>query len=262
MLQGRVFRRLMATSKSNPRRKGGALAENIKTIVYAGLIAVAVRTFLFEPFNIPSGSMLPTLDIGDYLFVAKYSYGYSRYSFPFGWPPFAGRVFFTRPRIGDVAVFRYTRDTSIDYIKRIVGLPGDTVQMRKGLLYINGKLCPRTPIGDYTADDGNGVPTVYREYTETLPNGRKHLELKLTDEGWPNNTQVYTVPKGDFFAMGDNRDDSADSRFLNDLGYVPMQNLVGRAEIIFFSFDSRYPWWQVWEWPFEVRWDRIGMLIH
>jgi signal peptidase I len=251
----------MATTKSKAKRKPSALVENIKTIVYAGLIALVVRTFLFEPFNIPSGSMLPTLQIGDYLFVSKYSYGYSRYSFPFGWPPFSGRIFKSMPHRGDVAVFKYPPDPSIDYIKRIVGLPGDTIQVRDGLLYINGTLCPRQPEGDYVTDE-DGIHMVLRRYTETLPNGVKHAILKATDQGEMNNTAVYQVPPNRLFAMGDNRDNSADSRFMNGVGFVPMDNLVGRAEIIFFSFDAEYPWWEVWEWPFEVRWSRILMSVH
>src|SRR5208282_4504226 len=147
---------MKALNSTPARRKAGSLTDNIKTFVYAGLIALAVRTVAFEPFNIPSGSMLPTLQIGDYLFVAKYSYGYSRYSLPFGWPPFSGRIFGRLPHRGDVAVFKYPRDTSVDYIKRIVGLPGDTIQVREGLLYINGELCPREPEGTYTADE-NGI---------------------------------------------------------------------------------------------------------
>jgi signal peptidase I len=251
----------MATTKSKAKRKPSALAENVKTIVYAGLIALVVRTFAFEPFNIPSGSMLPTLQIGDYLFVSKYSYGYSRYSFPFGWPPFAGRIFESLPHRGDVAVFKYPPDPSVDYIKRIVGLPGDTIQVRDGLLYINGQLCPRQPEGDYV-DDEEGIHMVLRLYQETLPNGVKHAILKATDDGPMNNTQIYKVPPDHLFAMGDNRDNSADSRFMNGVGFVPMDNLVGRAEVIFFSFDAEYPWWEVWEWPVEVRWGRIFMGVH
>ena len=162
----------MAT-KAKTKRKPSAWVENVKTIVYAGLIAVVVRTVAFEPFNIPSGSMIPTLLVGDYLFVAKYSYGYSRYSMPFGWPPFSGRIFGSLPKRGDVAVFKYPRDTSVDYIKRIVGLPGDRIQVREGQLYINGQLCPRQPEGDFVADD-NGIHMVLRQYQETLPNGVKH----------------------------------------------------------------------------------------
>jgi signal peptidase I len=251
----------MATTKSKAKRKPSAWVENIKTIVYAGLIALVVRTFLFEPFNIPSGSMLPTLQIGDYLFVAKYSYGYSRYSFPFGWPPFSGRIFSSLPHRGDVAVFKYPPDPSIDYIKRIVGLPGDTVQVRDGLLYINGKLCPREPEGDYVTDE-DGIHMVQRRYDETLPNSVRHDILKATDQGEMNNTPVYQVPPDHLFAMGDNRDNSADSRFMNGVGFVPMDNLVGRAEIIFFSIDAEHPWWEVWEWPLEVRWNRILMWVH
>jgi signal peptidase I len=251
----------MATTKSKAKRKPSALVENIKTIVYAGLIALVVRTFLFEPFNIPSGSMLPTLQIGDYLFVSKYSYGFSRYSFPFGWPPFSGRIFESMPHRGDVAVFKYPPDPSVDYIKRIVGLPGDTVQVRDGLLYINGKLCPREPEGDYVTDE-DGIHMVQRRYDETLLNGVQHDILKATDQGEMNNTPVYQVPPNHLFAMGDNRDNSADSRFMNGVGFVPMDNLVGRAEIIFFSIDAEYPWWEVWEWPLEVRWNRILMRVH
>ncbi len=158
-------------------------------------------------------------------------------------------------------MFKYPPDPSIDYIKRIIGLPGDTIQMSEGLLYINGQVCPRQPVGDYSVND-EGIRTIYREYIETLPDGVKHLELKSTDEGWVNNTQVYTVPPDHVFAMGDNRDNSADSRFLNGVGYVPMENLVGRAELIFFSVDGEYPWWEFWEWPFEIRWDRLMTLIH
>jgi signal peptidase I len=251
----------MATTKAKPRRHSNAWVENIKTIIYAGLIAVAVRTVAFEPFNIPSGSMIPTLLVGDYLFVSKYSYGYSSYSLPFAPLLFSGRIFGSLPKRGDVVVFKYPRDTSVDYIKRIVGLPGDTIQVRDGLLYINGELCPRQPEGDYQVND-DGIRTVYRLYIETLPSGLKHQELKATDQGEVNNTPVYTVPPGHVFAMGDNRDNSADSRFMNGVGYVPVENLVGRAEVIFFSIDAEYPWWEFWEWPFEIRWDRLLSWVH
>jgi signal peptidase I len=251
----------VALTKVKTKRRSGGLADNVKTIVWAGLIAVVIRTFLFEPFNIPSGSMIPTLLVGDYLFVEKYSYGYSHYSFPFAPDFFSGRIFGSVPHRGDVMVFRYPRDTSVDYIKRVIGLPGDTVQVTDGQLYINGKEVPRTPEGDYTVDDG-GVPTEARLYQEDLPTPSGHVVhhqiLKFTDQGFANNTPVYHVPPGELFVMGDNRDDSADSRFW---GYVPMENLVGKAELIFFSFDGRYPWWEFWMWPVEVRWDRIGHII-
>jgi len=223
----------MAT-RVKAKRKSSAWVENIKTIVYAGLIAVAVRTVAFEPFNIPSGSMIPTLLVGDYLFVSKYSYGYSRYSLPFGWPPFAGRIFERLPKRGDVAVFKYPRDNSTDYIKRIIGLPGDRIQMRQGQLYINGQLCPRQAEGDFP-DDSSGITMVRRMYRETLPNGVKHDILKERDDDAANNTPEYLVPPDHVFAMGDNRDNSQDSRYMNAVGFVPVENLVGRAEILFFS---------------------------
>ena len=245
----------MARATTAKRRTGGLL-ENIKTIVYAGLIAVGIRTIAFEPFNIPSGSMIPTLLVGDYLFVSKYSYGYSRFSMPFSPPLFDGRIFGRLPNRGDVAVFKYPRDTSVDYIKRIIGLPGDRIQVTAGQLYINKVLVPRTLIGDYVADD-NGMRMLAKEYQETLPNGVKHDILKATDDGEANNTPEYVVPPDHVFAMGDNRDNSQDSRFMNAVGFVPVENLVGRAEFIFLSIDGTAPFWQVWEWPFEIRWSRL-----
>ena len=242
------------------KQKSSALLENVKTIIYAALIAVGIRTVAFEPFNIPSGSMIPTLLVGDYLFVSKYSYGYSRYSLPFSPNLFSGRIFGSLPERGDVAVFKFPRDTSIDYIKRIVGLPGDKVQVRGGQLFINGELQPRQPAGEFMADD-EGRRMLGRRYVESLVNGRQHELLKLTDEGEANNTPEFAVPPGHVFAMGDNRDNSLDSRFMNGVGFVPVENLVGRAEFIFFSIDARAPWWQVWEWPFEIRWSRLLMGI-
>ncbi len=252
----------MAAAKAH--RTQNVWVENIKTIVYAGLIAVVVRTVAFEPFNIPSGSMIPTLLVGDYLFVSKYSYGYSRFSMPFAPNLFSGRIFESPPKRGDVAVFKYPRDNSTDYIKRIVGLPGDRVQVRQGQLYINGQVAPRQSQGNYETNDG-GIRKVVRRYTESLPNGSKHDILKETDglEGGrrldvdPNNTPEYTVPAGHVFAMGDNRDNSADSRYMNGVGFVPIENLVGRAEFLFFSVGDKYPWWQFWQWPFEIRWSRL-----
>ena len=249
----------MAISKA--KAKSGGWAENIKTIVYAGLIAIGIRTILYEPFNIPSGSMIPTLLVGDYLFVSKYSYGYSHFSLPFAPDLFSGRIFGGLPKRGDVAVFKYPRDTSVDYIKRIVGLPGDRIQVTHGQLYINGTEVPRQAAGDFVTDD-SGIHMVLRRYLETLPGGVEHYILKATDEGEMNNTPEYVVPPDHVFAMGDNRDNSADSRFMNGVGFVPVENLVGRAEILFFSVDAEYPWWEVWEWPFEIRWNRLFRPIH
>ncbi len=243
------------------------VGETIRTVVYALLIAVAVRAFAIEPFNIPSGSMIPTLLVGDYLFVAKPAYGYSHFSFPYSPPLFSGRIPDILPHRGDVAVFRNTQDTSIDYIKRIVGLPGDRIQERQGQLYVNGALVPRTDQGDYVAIDEQGRQLAGRLYEESLPGSGghgpvRHQILSMTTEGFANNTPEYVVPAGYFFAMGDNRDDSADSRFADDLGYVPLENLVGKAEFIFFSIDATHPAWQFWQWPAEIRWGRLGHWVH
>ncbi len=237
-------------------RSTGTLLENVKTIVYAGLIAIGIRTVAFEPFNIPSGSMIPTLLVGDYLFVSKYSYGYSKYSLPLSPPLFSGRIFGKVPVRGDVAVFKLPKDNATDYIKRIVGLPGDTIQMRGGQLYINGTMVNRVADGDAIAD-GDGPRMLLKRYIETLPNGRKHPILKASDNEQLDNTPLYAIPQGYVFAMGDNRDNSSDSRVMNSVGFIPLENLVGRAEFIFFSIDATSPWWAVWDWPFEIRWSRI-----
>ena len=246
--------------------------ETVKTLVYAGLIALGIRTIAFEPFNIPSGSMIPTLLVGDFVFVSKYSYGYSRFSMPFSPPLFSGRIFGSVPHRGDVVVFRYTRDTSIDYIKRVIGLPGDRVQMKGGQLFLNGTEVPRQPLGDYEAVDEHGTRELDQEYRESLPpDGPKHLILKRSDaeeynvgsEIDANNTPEYVVPQGDLFMMGDNRDNSSDSRFQNDLGFVPLENVVGKAQFIFFSFDTPdASWFKPWMWPFDIRWGRLLQPVH
>lgn len=259
---------------SRPQARSSALdslIENGKTLIYAGLIALGVRTVAFEPFNIPSGSMLPTLQIGDYVFVSKYAYGYSRFSMPFSPPLFSGRIFGAVPHRGDVAVFRQTHDTSVDYVKRVIGLPGDRVQMKGGKLFLNGQEVPRDPLGDAESEDESGSKILARDYIERLPQGPAHHVLKYTDEEHydalnqvdPNNTPEYLVPEGYLFMMGDNRDNSLDSRFMaSGLGFVPMENLVGRAEFIFFSIDSRNPWWEFWMWPLEIRWGRLLHGVH
>jgi signal peptidase I len=237
-----------------------SLLENIRTFVYAGLIAIGLRTLAFEPFNIPSGSMIPTLQVGDFLFITKFTYGYSKYSIPFSPPIFPDRLLGRIPNRGDVVVFKYPRDNTTDYIKRVIGLPGDRIQMRDGQLLINGQVVPRQSMGNYVADDdGNQVEGT--EYHEFLPDGPNHLLLKLTDEGWANNTQEYVVPPGRLFCMGDNRDNSQDSRFMNAVGFVPMENLLGKAQIIFFSVDMTQPVWEFWYWPSEIRWNRILKVI-
>ncbi|WBV41872.1 signal peptidase I [Pseudoroseomonas cervicalis] len=242
-------------------KKSGGWAESIKTILYAGLIAIGVRTVAFEPFNIPSGSMIPTLLVGDYLFVSKYAYGYSRHSMPFSPNLFDGRIFGSLPARGDVAVFKYPRDNSTDYIKRIIGLPGDRVQMRAGRLFLNGQEVQRESLGLYTVE-GDGPRMTVRRYRETLPASTgnqvvRHEILEASDDGPYDNTQEFVVPQGHVFAMGDNRDNSLDSREMNAVGFVPVENLVGRAEFLFFSKDDSSPWWAVWDWPFSIRWSRL-----
>lgn len=234
------------------------LAENIKTIVYALLIALVIRAFLFQPFNIPSGSMIPTLLVGDYLFVSKYAYGYSRHSFPFSPPLFSGRIWETAPQRGDIAVFKLPNDGHTDYIKRVIGLPGDRIQMREGVLYINDIAVPQTQIGDFIDRDGNGSAVQSRQYRETLPGGVSHNVLDMLVDGPLDNTGQFTVPQGHVFMVGDNRDNSSDSRVPNGgVGFVPMENLVGRAEFLFFSTDGSAKWWQFWRWFQAARYERM-----
>jgi signal peptidase I len=237
--------------------KSGGFWDTLKTIIYAVLIALIVRTVAFEPFNIPSGSMIPTLLVGDYLFVSKYSYGYSRYSLPLSLPIIPGRLFASGPERGDVAVFKLPSDNSTDYIKRIIGLPGDRIQMRQGRLWINGELVKRKRIEDFVFTDDYGRINRVAQFMETLPNGRDHRIIELTDQGQLDNTGVYTVPKGFYFAMGDNRDNSLDSRVMSGVGFIPFENLVGRAEILFFSTNGSASWWEFWRWPGSMRFQRF-----
>lgn len=225
--------------------------DTIKTLVYAVLIAMVFRTVLIEPFSIPSGSMKPTLLEGDYLFVTKYSYGYSRFSMPFSPSLWHGRIFYSPPQRGDVVVFRQPTNDKTDFIKRIVGLPGDRIQVINGVLNINGEALKRVQ-GPARID---GMVR-HDEYVETLLGGKRHLIWERSDNEPSDNTRVYIVPPDHFFAMGDNRDNSQDSRF-PDVGPVPAENLIGRAEFVFFSHDSSASWWQVWKWPGAIRWGRI-----
>lgn len=244
-------------------KKSGGLWDTLKTLIYAVIIALFVRTFAFEPFNIPSGSMIPTLLVGDYLFVSKYSYGYSRHSLPLSLPLIPGRILSSGPDRGDVAVFKLPTDNKTDYIKRIVGLPGDKMQVQRGRLFINGKLVPRVKIEPYKVSGPFGSVGSVAQYRETLPEGREHLIIEKSDnQPRADNTGVYTVPPGHVFAMGDNRDDSQDSRWLNDVGYIPVENLVGRAEFIFFSHNSSASIWEIWNWPGAIRWSRLFQSIN
>jgi signal peptidase I len=240
------------------QKAGGGLLETLRTIIYAVLIALVVRTVAYEPFNIPSGSMIPTLLVGDYLFVSKFSYGYSRYSLPFGLPLFKGRAMETPPTRGDVAVFKLPTDNSTDYIKRVIGLPGDRLQVTKGHLHINGKPVQKQRIEDFSLRSSLGGIRKVAQYLETLPNGASYRVIEAdTDFGSMDNTREYTVPKGHYFVMGDNRDNSLDSRALNHVGFVPIANFVGRAQFLFFSTDGSARIWEVWKWPFSVRYGRL-----
>lgn len=234
----------------------GGFWETTKTVVYAVLIALFIRTVFAEPFSIPSGSMVPTLLVGDYLFVSKMSYGYSRHSLPLSMPLIKDRIFYTQPERGDVIVFKMPSDNKTDYIKRLIGLPGDKIQMKDGRLYINGTIVDRKSEGEYVLRDAAGKALRFEKYTETLPNGKQHPILEASDEGTYDNTEEFTVPEDHFFMMGDNRDNSLDSRSLK-VGFVPKNNLVGRAKFLFFSHDDSAAWWQVWKWPMAVRWSRL-----
>ena len=232
------------------RKEQGGFGETVKVIVQALLLALVIRTFLFQPFSIPSGSMMPTLLVGDYLFVTKWSYGFSKYSFPLSPDLFEGRVIASDPELGDVVVFRKPNEPEVDYIKRLVGLPGDRVQMRDGTLFLNGEAVAKEPVDDFLGTDGNAIP----QFRETLPNGVSYMTLDITPASAGDNTREFVVPDGHYFMMGDNRDNSADSRF--DVGYVPFENFVGKAQVIFFSIDDASPL-EVWQWPSSLRPGRL-----
>ncbi len=239
-------------------------------LLEAVAIAIVIRIFLFQPFNIPSGSMIPTLLVGDYLFVSKYSYGYSKYSFPYGMAPISGRILQSNAHRGDVIVFKTPTDNSTDFIKRLVGLPGDRIQMIGGVLNVNGAPVKRERVEDKVEETKCGVQPVH-VYRETLTDGRSYLTQKLSETckryalGAKDDTDVFVVPPRHYFMMGDNRDNSADSRFPvgEGVGYVPEANLVGRARVLFFSIDETdASWFTPWRWPFDIRWTRIGNVIH
>ncbi|MFC3711790.1 signal peptidase I [Sphingoaurantiacus capsulatus] len=255
--------------------------EGVKTIFGAILIALFVRSFAYEPFNIPSESMLSRLRVGDYLFVSKWPYGFSRYSLPLGLPLFDGRLLGAEPQRGEIAVFKTPADNRTDFIKRVIGLPGDLIQMKSGVLHINGAavkkervadlVMPVTPNTDclggfsrpsFRAVSASGQAVCrYPQYRETLPGGASYLVLDQVTGSTGDDTGIYVVPQGHYFMMGDNRDDSADSRYAvsqDGIGFVPYENLVGRASLMFFSTDGSAKLFNPISWFTAIRWDRVG----
>lgn len=237
-------------------KKVETLGETVKTVIYAIVIAGLIRTFWFEPFKIPSGSMYPTLEVGDFLFISKYTYGYSRHSFPFSFPKFSGRIWQDLPERGDVVVFKYPGDNQTDYIKRVIGLPGDVVQVKNGRLFINGKMIDRKNVGSYVIDEYTPIPQEFAEYVETLPEGRQHRIIEYSDEmKGVDNTIEFHVPENNYFMMGDNRDNSNDSR--KDVGFVPLENIEGKARFLFYSHDDTIVWYNPVSWVRAIRWSRL-----
>ena len=247
----------MADYKSKVK---GSFSELFKTLMIAGSIAIIFRSIFFEPFNIPSGSMIPTLLVGDYLFVSKYSYGYSKYSFPFGVVPIDDRILDENPKRGDVIVFRKPGDESIDYIKRLIGLPGDTVQVRNGILLVNNKEAKRLKTNMGKMKNIFGQEKVFIEYKEKFENTNFHKIIESSDSDPYDNTIEFIVPENNFFFMGDNRDNSRDSR-TSEVGFVPKKNLIGKAQIIFFSHNNEASFYEFWKWHKSIRFSRIGKAI-
>lgn len=215
-------------------------ADFFNSLLWAIIIALIIRTMIFEPFKIPTGSMIPTLQVGDYIFATKYSYGYSKHSLPLSIPLFNGRIMFQEPKRGDIIVFRGVKDPSIHYIKRLIGLPGDKIQLKRGILYINGQALEKKLAGNFKSFGKLGEPFHYTIYTEKLSD---HLSYQILDANlnehrdFPDDTPEYDIPPQMYFFMGDNRNNSTDSRFQNEMGFIPEENLVGRAAFIFWSRD-------------------------
>lgn len=279
-----------ADDTAQPEHQGGALQEFIeiiKTVAYALGIALVLRVLLFQPFTIPSASMEPNLLEGDYIIVSKFSYGWSRHSFPFSPPILKGRIMNTAPKRGDIIVFKLPRDNRTDFIKRLIGMPGDKVQVRSGAIYINGKAMPQAPQAPALVDMGYGFTQQVQRFEETNPEGRKYATQDFGPDSRGDNTGVYTVPAGCYFFMGDNRDNSADSRFnpgvspfkadpggckwdyeldqyIGDevgVGFVPAENLVGKAQIVLLSWNRNAALFKPWTWVLDARPSRFFRVL-
>ncbi len=245
--------------KVENKKNEGWLTSWPSLILFCIVLPIAFRSVFYTPFHIPSGSMKPTLLIGDYLFASKFTYGYSKYSFPFAIKFFDNREESTGPERGDIVIFRPPPAPSVDFIKRVIGLPGDTVQVKEGVLYINDKMVERERIEDFEEVQEDGSVFKAEQYIETLPNGVSYHVLDADKHGRLDNTMIYHVPEGNYFVMGDNRDHSADSR-TNTVGFLPKENLVGRAEVI--AISTKEPIWHLWKWFGNFRGERNLTDLH
>ena len=241
------------------RAKKNSFFGNLKSIFIAIFIALLIRSFIFEPFNIPSGSMKPNLLVGDFIFVSKYSYGFSKHSLPFSIPLIPGKIFANTPERGDVVVFKTPENNRTDYIKRVIGLPGDKIEIKNGIIFINGSEILRKKLNDFIDTDNKTSNKRVRMYNEYFFNKEINI-LDITDNGIADNTQLFNVPENHFFVMGDNRDNSQDSRFISTVGFIPYENLVGKAQFIFFSLENAR-FLQIWKWPNSIRYERIFQKI-
>ena len=245
--------------QSMTKRKKNSFFGNLKSIFIAIFIALLIRSFIFEPFNIPSGSMKPNLLVGDFIFVSKYSYGFSKHSLPFSIPLIPGKIFSNTPERGDVVVFKTPENNRTDYIKRVIGLPGDKIEIKNGIIFINGSEILRKKLNDFIDTDNKTSNKRVRMYNEYFFNKEINI-LDITDNGIADNTQLFNVPENHFFVMGDNRDNSQDSRFISTVGFIPYENLVGKAQFIFFSLENAR-FLQIWKWPNSIRYERIFQKI-